>query len=58
MNFAPCLDVRFPQTHEAIGDRAFHSDPKIVARLGGAYLAGMAQAGVHVGRCARRCATS
>ncbi|MEZ5918824.1 MAG: beta-N-acetylhexosaminidase [Alphaproteobacteria bacterium] len=31
---APVLDVLFPETHDVIGDRAFSSDPAIVARLG------------------------
>lgn len=34
VNCAPVLDVLTPDTHEAIGDRAFSSDPSIVARLG------------------------
>jgi beta-N-acetylhexosaminidase len=31
---APVLDVLFPETHEAIGTRAFSSDPDIVGSLG------------------------
>lgn len=31
---APVLDVRFPETHEAIGDRSFSSDPEMIAALG------------------------
>lgn len=31
---APVLDVLMPETHDVIGDRAFSSDPAIVARLG------------------------
>lgn len=46
VNFAPCLDIRFPYTHDAIGDRAFHADPAIVTDLGRAYLEGMAVHGV------------
>ena len=46
VNFAPCLDVVFPYTHDAIGDRAFHSDPKIIAALGRAFIDGMATFGV------------
>jgi beta-N-acetylhexosaminidase len=34
VNCAPVLDVLSDGTHEAIGDRAFSSDPQIVARLG------------------------
>lgn len=31
---APVLDVLFPETHAAIGDRAFSGDPEIVGALG------------------------
>lgn len=31
---APVLDVLFPETHAAIGDRAFSADPDIVGALG------------------------
>lgn len=31
---APVLDVRGPETHDVIGDRAFSDDPALVARLG------------------------
>lgn len=31
---APVLDVLFPETHEAIGDRAFSADPEAVTALG------------------------
>lgn len=34
VNCAPVLDVLRPETHDAIGDRAFSSDPQVVARLG------------------------
>jgi beta-N-acetylhexosaminidase len=34
VNCAPVLDVLTENTHDAIGDRAFSSDPAIVARLG------------------------
>jgi beta-N-acetylhexosaminidase len=46
VDFAPCLDVTFPYTHDAIGDRAFHSDPTIVAALGRAFTDGLALYGV------------
>ncbi len=31
---APVLDVLFPETHDAIGTRAFSHDPDVVSRLG------------------------
>lgn len=34
VNCDPVLDVATPEMHEAIGDRAFSSDPAIVSRLG------------------------
>lgn len=34
VNCDPVLDISMPETHEAIGDRAFSSDPDIIARLG------------------------
>lgn len=34
VNCAPVLDVLHPQTHKAIGDRAFSDDPQIVAECG------------------------
>jgi beta-N-acetylhexosaminidase len=43
---APVLDVRQPSTHDAIGDRAFGSDPDAVGRLGRAFAAGLLVAGV------------
>ncbi len=43
---APVLDVRRPETHEAIGDRAYATDPHAVAALGGAMAAGLLAAGV------------
>ena len=42
----PLLDVRVPQTHAAIGDRALGSDPARVAALGRAMLDGLAAGGV------------
>lgn len=35
VNCAPVLDVRYPDTHDAIGNRAYSSDPTAVGVLGG-----------------------
>ena len=43
---APLLDVRVPETHPAIGDRALGSDPMRVAALGRAVLDGFREGGV------------
>lgn len=43
---APVLDVAAPETHRAIGDRAFGSDPDQVADLGQAAAEGLEAAGV------------
>nr|WP_302474318.1 beta-N-acetylhexosaminidase [Roseococcus sp. MDT2-1-1] len=42
---APLLDLRLPGAHDVIGDRAFSADPKEVARLGAATVAGLREAG-------------
>ena len=42
----PLLDVRVPETHAAIGDRALGSDPLRVAALGRAILDGLEAGGV------------
>lgn len=42
---APVLDLRLPEMHKVIGDRAFSADPAEVARLGGAWIEGLRQAG-------------
>jgi beta-N-acetylhexosaminidase len=42
----PLLDVRVPETHAAIGDRAMGSDPVRVAALGRAVLDGLKAGGV------------
>ncbi|MHA7772725.1 beta-N-acetylhexosaminidase [Roseibium sp. M-1] len=42
----PCLDVRFPDTVDAIGDRSFSSDPDVVAALGRAMADGALAGGV------------
>lgn len=41
----PLLDVRVPETHDAIGDRALGSDAMRVAALGKATLTGLARGG-------------
>ena len=46
VNCAPLLDVRQPETHAAIGDRAYGSDPIRVASLGRAVLDGLREGGV------------
>jgi beta-N-acetylhexosaminidase len=43
---APVCDVRCPATHDAIGDRAFGSDPEVVGTLAMALAAGLAAGGV------------
>lgn len=42
----PVLDLRRPETHEAIGDRAFDGDPEVVAALGRAVCRGLVEGGV------------
>jgi beta-N-acetylhexosaminidase len=46
VNCAPLLDVRVPETHAAIGDRAMGSDAVRVAALGRAVLDGLKAGGV------------
>lgn len=43
---APVLDLRLPDAHGVIGDRAFSADPAEVSRLGAAWVAGLHAAGV------------
>lgn len=45
ISFAPVLDTDYGVSG-VIGDRAFHSDPEIIARLGEAYIRGMREAGM------------
>ncbi|WP_435214041.1 beta-N-acetylhexosaminidase [Luminiphilus sp. nBUS_16] len=46
VNCAPVLDVPESGAHDIIGDRAFGSEPHVVAELGAALLEGFAKAGV------------
>jgi beta-N-acetylhexosaminidase len=46
VNCAPVLDLLLPETHAAIGDRAFSADPIAVAALGRAMAKGLLAAGV------------
>lgn len=46
VNFAPCVDLSEPGEPNGIGDRSFGRDRARVARLGHAYLRGLAAAGV------------
>ena len=41
LNCAPMIDVRAPDSDNIIGDRAFSDDPKIVAKLGHAFINGL-----------------
>ncbi len=43
---APVLDLRFPGTHDVIGDRAFAADPAIVSELGRVAAEGYLAAGI------------
>jgi beta-N-acetylhexosaminidase len=43
---APVLDLALPETHEVIGDRAFGSDPELVATLGRSFCDGLLAGGV------------
>jgi len=45
ISFAPVLDVDYGGS-EIIGDRAFHSDPSVITELAGAFIQGMATAGM------------
>lgn len=46
VDYHPPLDLRVPGAHDVIGDRAFGSDPLVVAALGRAVLEGLAAGGV------------
>ncbi len=43
---APVLDLRLPDAHAVIGDRAFAAAPEVVATLGAALAAGLLAAGI------------
>jgi beta-N-acetylhexosaminidase len=43
---APCIDLRLPQTHQVIGDRAFGGSPSAVSALGRAAMDGLMAGGV------------
>jgi beta-N-acetylhexosaminidase len=43
---APMLDVRQPDAHDIVGDRAFSTDPKVVAALGKSFAEGLTENGV------------
>jgi beta-N-acetylhexosaminidase len=45
MSFAPCVDLDYGVS-EVIGDRAYHRDPEVVARLAVACMQGMREAGM------------
>lgn len=45
LSFAPVLDLDYGLS-EVIGDRAFHRDPEVVARLAGRFIVGMHDAGM------------
>ncbi|MGB0572175.1 MAG: beta-N-acetylhexosaminidase [Alphaproteobacteria bacterium] len=45
VNCAPVLDLRLPETTDAIGDRAYAANPQIVATLGGALARGLMREG-------------
>jgi beta-N-acetylhexosaminidase len=41
----PCLDLRLPETHSVIGNRAFSANPNVVAELGAAFTRGVTRGG-------------
>jgi beta-N-acetylhexosaminidase len=42
----PCIDLRVPGAHDIVGDRAFGTDPNVVAALGRAAVDGLLAGGV------------
>ena len=43
---APVLDLRYPTTHQAIGDRSFAGDPQVVGDLADSFIDGAIEGGV------------
>lgn len=46
LNFAPCVDIHTNDDNPVIGNRAFGTTPKSVSRYAGAFMGGMAIAGM------------
>ena len=46
VNCAPMIDVRDPEAHDIVGDRAFSGDPDVVIALGRAVMDGLMSGGV------------
>lgn len=46
MDFSPCIDVFINPENEVIGDRAFSSDPEIVAKIASGMIRGFKKAGL------------
>jgi beta-N-acetylhexosaminidase len=46
LNFAPVLDVDTCSENPIIGDRSFHTDPAIVAKIAGAFIQGFSKSGI------------
>lgn len=46
VNCAPVMDILYPETHEAIGNRAFSGDPEMVAALGATVCRKYLEAGI------------
>lgn len=46
-NCAPVLDIFYPHGHPIIGNRAYATDPEIIATLGKACMFGLSDAGIH-----------
>ena len=46
LNFAPVLDIATNPVNQVVGDRAFSSQPEVVARLGAEWIRGLTDAGI------------